>query len=116
MVKWIVVMEIQHSIYLYDWGKLRQEPPIRLVRNMTNSKLSELESSVMNFDRPCALSIQKLYHRRTSQSAGAGIRASIFNRCNDATVRTGEVPLVHATYDGITLSRTRKRFTQEMVY
>ena len=28
-----------------------------------------------------------------SQSAGAGIRASIFNRCNDVTVRTREVPL-----------------------
>ena len=26
---------------------------------------------------------------------GAGIRASIINRCNDATVRTREIPLVH---------------------
>jgi hypothetical protein len=36
---------------------------------------------------------------RTSQSAGAGIRASIFNSCNTATVRTQEVPLCmrHAT-------------------
>ena len=33
---------------------------------------------------------------RTSQSAGARIRASIFNRCDDATVRNQEVPLVHA--------------------
>ena len=33
----------------------------------------------------------------TSQSAGAGIRASIFNCCNTATVRTWEVPLVHAS-------------------
>ena len=41
---------------------------------------------------------------RTSQSAGAGMRTSIFNRCNDATVRTREVPLVHASYDVITLS------------
>ena len=32
---------------------------------------------------------------RTSQSDGAGKRVSIFNRCNDATVRTLEVPLVH---------------------
>ena len=29
------------------------------------------------------------------QSSGAGVRASIFNRCNHATVRTREVPLVH---------------------
>ena len=36
---------------------------------------------------------------RTSQSAVAGIRASIFNHYNDATVRTREVPLVHASCD-----------------
>ena len=47
-----------------------------------NSELSEYESSVMNFDRCYALCIQKL---GTSQSAGAGIRASTFNRYNDAT-------------------------------
>ena len=34
----------------------------------------------------------------TSQSAGLGIRASIFNRCNSATVRIREVPIVHASY------------------
>ena len=28
-----------------------------------NSELSEYESSVMNFDRRCALCIHKLYHR-----------------------------------------------------
>ena len=48
----------------------------------------------------------------TSESAGAGLRASNFNRCNDATVRTWEVSLVHASCDVITLSRTRCRFTQ----
>ena len=42
---------------------------------------------------------------RTSQSAGAGIRASNFNRCSDATVRTREVPLVHASFDFITISQ-----------
>ena len=31
-----------------------------------------------------------------SQSAGVRIRASNLNRCNDTTVRTREVPLVHA--------------------
>ena len=49
---------------------------------------------------------------RTSQSAGAGIRACVFNRCNDATVRTREVPLVHASCDVITLS-PNKWFTIE---
>ena len=47
-----------------------------------------------------ALLVQNLITDRTPQSAGAGIRASNFNRCNDATVRTREVPLVcvsHAT-------------------
>ena len=34
---------------------------------------------------------------RKSQFTGAGIRASIFNRCNYATVRSPEVPLVHAS-------------------
>ena len=34
-----------------------------------------------------------------AQSAGAGISASIFIRCNDATVRTREVSLLHASYD-----------------
>ena len=41
---------------------------------------------------------------RTSQSAGAGIRASIFNRCNDASMTTREIPLVHASCDIVTLS------------
>ena len=44
---------------------------------------------------------------RISPSPGAGIRASIFNRCNDAHVRTPKVPLVHTSRDVITLSRTR---------
>ena len=38
----------------------------------------------------------KTITNRTSQSAGVRIRASIFNRCNGATVRTREVPLVYA--------------------
>ena len=43
----------------------------------------------------------------TSQSSGAGIRDSIINRSNDATVRTQEVPLVHASCDVITLTYTQ---------
>ena len=69
-----------------------------------NSELSEYESSVMNFYQHYALC--------TSQSAGAEIRASIFNRCNDAVVRTREILLVHAPCDIITLPLTRSRFTQ----
>ena len=34
---------------------------------------------------------------RTSQSPAGGIRASIFNRCNDAIVRIRDVPLVYAS-------------------
>ena len=68
-----------------------------------NSELSEYESSVMNFGQRSALYIQKLYHRLNSQSAGAGIRASMFIHCNDATVRIRKVPLVHASCDVITL-------------
>ena len=41
--------------------------------------------------------------KEKTQSAGARIRISIFNRCNDATVRTREVPLMHASCDVITL-------------
>ena len=62
-----------------------------------NLELYEYETSVMNFDRCYVLCILKLYHRHSSQSVGAGIRAYIFNRCNDATVRTWEVPLVHVS-------------------
>ena len=62
----------------------------------------------------CAL--KNFVKDHTSQSAGAGITVSIFNLCIDATVRTREVPLVHATCDVITLSRTRNCFTQYLVY
>ena len=41
---------------------------------------------------------KKFITNRTSQSAGAGIRASIFNCCNNATVRTLEVPLMHESW------------------
>ena len=66
----------------------------------------------MNFDWRCALCIQNFITNRTSQSAGAEIRAFIINRCNDAIVRTREVPLMHVTCDVITLSRTHSRFAQ----
>ena len=75
-----------------------------------NSELSEHEASMMNFDLRYALCIQKFITDRTSQSVGAGIRDSIFNRCIDATAKTREVPLVHAPCNFIILSRTRSRF------
>ena len=62
-----------------------------------NAELPEYETSVMNLYRRYALCIQKLIINRTSQSAKARIRASNFNRCNDAPVSTREVPLVHAS-------------------
>ena len=40
---------------------------------------------------------------RTSQLAGTGVRPLIFNRCNDAIVRTREVLLMYASCDDITL-------------
>jgi hypothetical protein len=51
----------------------------------------------------------------TSLSVGAGIRASIFNSCNAATVRTQDIPLVHAPYYSIALSRMCSRFAQYKV-
>ena len=43
-------------------------------------------------------------------------KTSIFNRCNDTTVRTREVSLMHASCDVINLSRKCSRFTQYMIY
>ena len=45
----------------------------------------EYESSVINFDRRYALCIHR--HHFTVASAGGGIRASIFNRSNDAKTK-----------------------------
>ena len=55
----------------------------------------------------CAFKIFITDH--TSQSVRAGTRASTFKCCNYATARTRKVPLVHASFDVITLSRTRCR-------
>ena len=77
-----------------------------------NSELSEWESSVMNFDQVFGLYIQNFITDRTSRPAGAGIRTSTFNRCNDAGMRTREVPLVHASCDVIALLRTNSGFMQ----
>ena len=51
-----------------------------------NLELSELIGAML-----CAF--KNFITDHTSQSLGAGIRAFIFNQCNDATVRTQEVPL-----------------------
>ena len=59
-----------------------------------------------------ALCIQNFIADLTSQSAVARIRASLFSRCNVATVRTRKVPLVHASCDAITLSLICSCFTQ----
>ena len=44
---------------------------------------------------------------RISQSAGAGIGASISNRSNDATVRTRKVPQVHAPWCHYSITYTQ---------
>ena len=71
-----------------------------------------LAQLTMNFDRRYAYAFKIFITDRTSQLAGAGIRSSFFNRSNDATMRTLEVPLVHSSCDVISLSRTRSCFTQ----
>ena len=45
----------------------------------------------------CSFHSENFITDGTSRSAGAGVRVSFFNRSNDATVRTLEVPLVHAS-------------------
>ena len=60
-----------------------------------------LAQLMMNFDRRYALCIQKLYHRSHFTIGGC---CSNFNRCNNATVRPRDVPVVHASCDIITLS------------
>ena len=47
----------------------------------------------------------KLYHRMHFSVGGYWNKSLHFNRYNNATVRTREVPLVHASRDAITLSR-----------
>ena len=64
---------------------------------------------------PMLYALKNFITDRTLESAGARIRAFILNRWNDGIVRTREVPLLHASYDVITLSRTRSRFTQQML-
>ena len=66
----------------------------------------DLAQRTLNFDRRYALCIQKLYHRPHFTIGGTGITASIFNRCNDVTVRTRGVLLLHSSCDVITLSCT----------
>ena len=46
----------------------------------------DLTQLTMNFDRIYTRCVHKLYHNRTSQSAGAGIRAAFFSRCKVDTV------------------------------
>ena len=45
----------------------------------------------------CSCEFKTFITDRTPQSVVAAIRASTFNRFNDAIVRTREVPLVHAS-------------------
>ena len=53
-----------------------------------HSRLSEIQCSVMNFDQCLFCALKNFITDCISQSTGTGIRVSIFNRCNDATVRT----------------------------
>ena len=72
----------------------------------------DLAQLMMNFNLHCALCIQKLYHRLHFTVGGCWNKSPIFNRCSDATVRTREVLLVHASRDVITLSSTCSCFMQ----
>ena len=72
----------------------------------------DLAQRTMNFDRSYFCAFKNFITDRTSLLAGAERRASNLKSCNDATARTLKVPLVHASYDVITVSGTRSRFTQ----
>ena len=94
------------------WGKQKKRIPVRLV----STGIWTLNSP--NTSPVCWISIgaciRNLITYRNSQSAGAGIWASNFNRCNDATVRTREVRLVHASsllYRVNTVASSNKWFT-----
>ena len=52
----------------------------------------DLAQLTLNFDPRCALWIQNFIIDCTSLSARAEIRTSVFNRCNDATMRTRGSP------------------------
>ena len=53
----------------------------------------DLSQLTINFDRRYALGIQELYHRTHFTVGGCWE-----NRCNDSTVKTRKVPLVHASF------------------
>ena len=57
----------------------------------------DLAQLMMYFDWRYGFAFKNFIIDRTSQSTGAGIRASIYNHRNDAILRTWEVPLVHAS-------------------
>ena len=81
------------------------DDPVHKLIAVVMVPLQNVNADSMHFalcsDVSCyALCIQYFITNRTSQSAGAGIRACIFNCCNDATVRTWEVPLVQARSQG----------------
>jgi hypothetical protein len=60
--------------------------------------------------------IQKLYHRAHFTVGGSWNKSfHLLNSCNDATVRTQEVPLVHAPCYIIALSCMCSRFSQYKV-
>ena len=56
-----------------------------------------LAQLTMNFDRRYVLAFKNFIADPTSQSAGAGIRTSIFDPYNDATARTREISLEHVS-------------------
>ena len=107
-------MEITgRDVWIIGWLMIKHLPA-ELLQEMCwpSSRVTiDLAQLTMNFDqRVMFCAFKHFIIDRTSQSAGAGIRTSIFNRCNDANVRTWEVPLVHTSCDVITLPRTRRQW------
>ena len=66
-------------------------------RRDLNSKLSEYESNAVNFIGAVLCAFKNFIKDRPIRVGGSWNRVSIFNRCNDANVRTLKLPLVHAS-------------------
>ena len=67
----------------------------------------DLAQLMMNFDQHHALCIQKLNNRLHFTVFGCWSKSSIFNCCNEATITTQEILLVHTSCNVITLWQGR---------
>ena len=71
-------------------------------REITDDKADDEFRSVL-------CSVHPILYHRPHITVGAGIRSTILKHCHDPTVRTSEVPLMHASCDVIVLSLQASR-------